>query len=250
MEKLISGARNIGLALTPRQLEQFLVYYRELVAWNRRVNLTAIAGYEAVQTRHFLDSLTVSLALPEIGGQGALHLLDLGTGAGMPGVPLKILRPDIELVLLDSVAKKTAFLQHLVGCLGLEGVEVVTGRAEELGNLPQYREAFDAVTSRAVARLPALAELGLPLCRIGGLLIAQKKGDIDEEIERASRAIAVLGGTLREVKKVYLEELGEERSLVVIEKISPTPPGYPRRPGLPARRPLLSPKRAQPDQNI
>ena len=252
MDKLISGARNIGIALSPRQLEQFRVYYRELVEWNLRINLTAIKGYDAVQTRHFLDSLTVSLALSDRVDQrpwGPLRLLDLGTGAGLPGVPLKIVRPEIELVLLDSVAKKTAFLHHLIRRLNLEGVEVVTGRAEELGNLPQYREAFHAVTSRAVARLPALAELGLPFCRIGGLLIAQKKVDAREEVEQAARAIGVMGGALREVKKLHLEEPGEERSLVIIEKVFPTPPGYPRRPGLPARRPVLSQIKDKPGQN-
>ena len=145
MDKLISGARNIGIALSPRQLEQFRVYYRELVEWNLRINLTAIKGYDAVQTRHFLDSLTVSLALSDRVDQrpwGPLRLLDLGTGAGLPGVPLKIVRPEIELVLLDSVAKKTAFLHHLIRRLNLEGVEVVTGRAEELGNLPNTGRPF------------------------------------------------------------------------------------------------------------
>ncbi|MFQ5826479.1 MAG: 16S rRNA (guanine(527)-N(7))-methyltransferase RsmG [Dehalococcoidia bacterium] len=240
MEKLAAGAKRIGLDLTPQQLEQFQVYYEELVAWNRRLNLTTIVEYEEVQIKHFLDSLTVALVLPDIRPSSRLRLLDLGAGAGLPGVPLKIIRPEIELVLLDSVAKKATFLHHLVGRLGLEGVEVVTARAEELARQPTYREGFDAVVSRAVARMPTLAELGLPLCRVGGALIAQKKGEVTEEIEKAAPAIEVLGGRLREVKRLDLEELGEERSLVVIEKVSPTPQSYPRRPGLPSRRPLLS----------
>jgi 16S rRNA (guanine527-N7)-methyltransferase len=244
MEKLAAGAKRIGLDLTTQQLEQFQVYYGELVDWNRRINLTSIVGYEEVQIKHFLDSLTVTLVLPDIRPPSRLQLLDLGAGAGLPGVPLKIIHPEIELVLLDSVAKKSAFLQHLVGRLGLEGVAVVTARAEELARQPSYRERFDVVASRAVARMPTLAELGLPLCRVGGVLITQKKGAVTKEIEKAAPAIEALGGRLREVKRLDLEELEEERLLVVIEKVSPTPQSYPRRPGLPSHRPLLSPAKA------
>lgn len=155
----------------------------------------------------------------------------------MPGIPLKILLPKVRLVLLDSVAKKTAFLKYLVGCLSLDQVEVLTGRAEDVAHQENYRERFDMVVSRAVTKLSTTAELTLPFCREGGLFIAQKKGQIDEELSQATKAIDILGGQLREIKKVDLPQL-EPRFLVIVEKVSPTPQRYPRRAGMPAKRPL------------
>jgi 16S rRNA (guanine527-N7)-methyltransferase len=237
MEKLRAGVEELGLGLSPAQLEQFESYYRELLDWNSRVNLTAITGYEEVQLKHFLDSLTIILAWPpEI--DAGLRVIDVGTGAGLPGIPLKIVFPAIELVLLEATAKKANFLSHIIQRLGLAGVEVVVGRAEDVTHQPQYRESFDLALSRAVAPLPVLVELSLPFCTVGGSFIAQKKGTIDEEISRAGRAIELLGGNLRGVKKVALSSLPNERQLVVIDKLSPTPAKYPRRPGLPANRPL------------
>jgi 16S rRNA (guanine527-N7)-methyltransferase len=238
MEKLYLGAKKLGLHLSQAQLEQFEIYFQELVDWNRRVNLTSITGYEEVQVRHFLDSLTVTLAMkPPVGGESQ-GVIDVGTGAGLPGIPLKILWPGIRLVLLEATAKKAKFLHHLIGELGLEDVEIVVGRAEEVARLSQYREKFDLVLSRAVASLPILVELALPFCALGGSFIAQKKGDIDLEISNAAKAIEIVGGKLREVKPVDLEEFADERCLVVIDKVSPTPPKYPRRPGIPAKRPI------------
>jgi 16S rRNA (guanine527-N7)-methyltransferase len=234
MQRLIAGAKNLGLHLTPKQVEQFEVYYRELIDWNRRVNLTAIVDYEEVQLKHFLDSLTIALAWKE----APSRLLDLGTGAGLPGVPLKILFPSISLTLVDPVHKKTDFLNHLVLRLGLEGVEVVSARAEELAREEGHRERYELVLSRGVARLATLAELALPFCTQCGAFIAQKKGEIEREIAAAKKAIDVLGGRLREVKRVELEELGEGRVLVIIDKLNPTPQRYPRRPGIPQKRPL------------
>ena len=239
MEKLYSGAKKLGLALSPRQLEQFHLYYQELVDWNRRINLTAITDYEEVQIKHFLDSLTVVLALKQPTGSGSLRLMDVGTGAGVPGIPLKILLPDIRLALLDATAKKAAFLHHIKDKLGLDDVEIVVGRAEEVAHETKYREQFELVLSRAVADLPALVELTLPFCAIGGSFIAQKKGAIDLEVNQATMAINLLGGNLREVKKIDLAEFTDERWLVVVEKIGLTPEKYPRRPGMPAKRPLL-----------
>ena len=236
MQRLIAGGKRLGLQLTPEQVGQFETYYRELILWNRKVNLTAIVDYEEVQGKHFLDSLTIVLAVKDM--PHCLRLLDLGAGAGFPGIPLKILFPDIHLVLLDSVAKKTSFLSHLVARLGLEQVEVLTARAEDLAQEERYREQFGLVLSRGVAKLPTLVELALPFCALGGSFIAQKKGEIDAEIEQAARAIDVLGGRLREVMRVRLEELGEERVLVIIDKLSATPQRYPRRAGVPTRRPL------------
>jgi len=238
MEKLNAGAKKLGLHLSSRQLEQFRIYYQELMDWNQRVNLTAITGYEEVQIKHFLDSLTLVLALKQ--PIGSESFIDVGTGAGIPGIPLKILLPDIKLVLLDATAKKAAFLHHLKHKLGLDNVEIIVGRAEDVAHKAKYREKFELVLSRAVARLPTTIELTLPFCAIGGSFIAQKKGVIDLEVSQATRAISLLGGNLREVKKVDLEEFTDERWLVVIDKVLPTPRQYPRRSGIPAKRPLLT----------
>lgn len=239
MERLIIGATKLGLHLNPRQLEQFYIYYQELLDWNRRVNLTAITEYEDVQIKHFLDSFAVTLAWQQRITSADFRLIDVGTGAGIPGLPLKILLPDIKLVLLDATAKKAAFLHHIKHKLGLDDVEIVVGRAEEIAHQAQYREKFDIVLSRGVAPLPTLVELTLPFCAIGGSFIGQKKGAIDLEISQANRAISLLGGNLREVKRVDLEEFTDERRLIIIDKLSLTPPKYPRRPGIPSKRPLL-----------
>ena len=239
MEKLNVGAKKLGLHLTPQQLEQFHIYYQELIDWNQRMNLTAITGYEEVQIKHFLDSLTVLLALKQPMGSGSFQLIDVGTGAGIPGIPLKILLPDIKLVLLDATAKKAAFLYHIKQKLELDGVEIVVGRAEDVAHKAQYREKFELVLSRAVAPLPTLVELTLPFCAVGGSFVAQKKGLIDPELSQAVRAISLLGGNFREMKRVDLEEFTDERWLITIDKVLPTPQQYPRRPGIPAKRPLL-----------
>jgi 16S rRNA (guanine527-N7)-methyltransferase len=193
-----------------------------------------------VQIKHFLDSLTVLLALKQPMGSGSFQLIDVGTGAGIPGIPLKILLPDIKLVLLDATAKKAAFLYHIKQKLELDGVEIVVGRAEDVAHKAQYREKFELVLSRAVAPLPTLVELTLPFCAVGGSFVAQKKGLIDPELSQAVRAISLLGGNFREMKRVDLEEFTDERWLITIDKVLPTPQQYPRRPGIPAKRPLLS----------
>jgi len=238
MKKLESGANKLELQLSPQQLEQFQIYYQELIDWNQRVNLTRITGYEEVQIKHFLDSLTLVLALKQPLGKRDFRLIDVGTGAGIPGIPLKILLPEIKLVLLDATAKKATFLHHIRDKLGLDNVEIVVGRAEEVAHEAKYRENFDLVLSRAVARLPTLVELTLPFCALGGSFIAQKKGDVNSEITQADRAISLLGGNLREVKRVDLEEFTDGRWLIIVDKVSPAPQQYPRRPGIPAKRPL------------
>jgi len=240
VEKLYSGASKLGLELSPGQLSQFDIYYHELVSWNQRVNLTRLTGYEAVQIKHFLDALTVSLAWPPAKTKASFRVIDVGTGAGIPGMPLKILFPDIRLTLLDATTKKAAFLGHLSSKLNLGNVEIVVGRAEDVAHQAEYRESFDMVLSRGVAPLATLAELTLPFCCPGGSFIAQKKGDIESEVAEASQAISLLGGKLREIKRIGLEEFTDDRKLVIVSKVSPTPKAYPRRPGIPQKRPLLA----------
>ncbi|MGA8850004.1 MAG: 16S rRNA (guanine(527)-N(7))-methyltransferase RsmG [Dehalococcoidia bacterium] len=239
MKKLIEGAGKLGIEFNARQVKQFELYYRELIEWNKKTNLTAITDYSSVQIKHFLDSLTITLALPEGGVERPdFSIVDVGTGAGLPGVPLKILFPQPRLVLIEPTTKKTSFLHHIIQKLKLENVEVLNSRAEEAAHLPLYREQFALVLSRAVALLPTLVELTLPFCQIGGRFIAQKKGEIDEEINKAKEAIAILGGKLDQIKKIELDEFNDVRYLVIIDKIHPTPSKYPRRPGLPRRRPI------------
>ena len=239
MKKLMQGACGLGMQLSPTQIEQFELYYRELIEWNKRTNLTTITDYTAVQVKHFLDSLTVTLALR--GGEADsedFSVVDVGSGAGFPGVPLKIVLPRPRLVLIEPTEKKAAFLRHIIGKLELGNVEVLNSRAEEAGHLLACREQFALALSRAVAPLPTLVELALPLCRPGGRFVAQKKGEIDQEITGAERAIAVLGGRLGRVQSIELRQFSDVRYLVVVDKISPTPGKYPRRPGMPRKRPI------------
>jgi 16S rRNA (guanine527-N7)-methyltransferase len=236
MEQLEAGALAWGLELTPQQVQAFELYYQQLVAWQSRVNLTAITDYEEVQIKHFLDSLSCVQVLA--GFCAASNCIDIGAGAGFPGLPLKIALPEIGLTLLESTGKKVAFLEHVVAELGLPGVEVIKGRAEEVGRQTEFREVFDVALARAVASLAVLVEYALPLVRVGGVFVAQKGREVWEEVEAARSAVAVLGGELREVRALAVPGLDAARSLVVVTKVDPTPEKYPRRPGIPAKRPL------------
>jgi 16S rRNA (guanine527-N7)-methyltransferase len=237
MELLVKGAAELDLYLTPRQVESFRVYHRELVAWNQRMNLTAIVDSEEAQLRHFVDSLTVAgvLAAP-VKDHG--RMLDVGAGAGFPGLPLKLMFPGMHLSMLDSVGKKTSFLEHLVETLELEDVDVYNGRAEDLAMRSELRESFDVVVSRGVARMRVLMEYTLPYCRVGGIVVTLKKGGIEPEVSNALHAMDVLAGRIREMRGVTVGGLDDGRALVVVDKIKPTPAKFPRRPGLPAKRPL------------
>lgn len=237
MELLKAGAEEWGLILTPDQVEAFELYYRQLVVWNERANLTAITDYEEVQIRHFLDSLSCLQVLTDLSPEA--RCIDIGAGAGFPGLPLKIIRPQLRLTLLESTGKKVRFLEHMVRKLGLQGVELIKGRAEELGRRPDRRESYDVALARAVAQLPVLLEYALPLLKLGGLFVAQKGMEIEEELVGARPAMEVLGGRLKEVREVHLPGLEAVRHLVVVEKVSLTPDKYPRRAGIPAKRPLV-----------
>lgn len=237
MELLIAGACRLGLGLTHGQINNFQTYYEELADWNSRINLTTIIDYGDVQVKHFLDSLTIVLALPQP-LPVELKLIDVGSGGGFPGLPLKIIFPQIELALLESTNKKADFLRHMVQRLELERVMVVAGRAEEAAHLPAYREQFDVAVARGLAEMAVLAELTLPFCRVGGRLIAQKKGAIRDELDKSLKAIELLGGRLSEMKAIDIPEFTDSRCLVIVEKVAATPPQYPRRPGIPAKRSL------------
>jgi len=222
-----------GLPLSQLQLEQFTIYRTELRRWNERVNLTAITGEAEIVTRHFLDSLRCALSW----GNEPQRLIDVGTGAGFPGLPLKILRPSLKLTLVESVAKKAAFLQHMLIVLDLRDVKILTGRAEAAGRDPAHRASYDVAVARAVADLRVLAEYCLPLCRLAGRFLAPKGAHIEDEVQAAQPAISTLGGRLVAVEPVLVPGL-EPRSLVVVEKVANTPPQYPRAVGVPSKRPL------------
>ena len=236
VELVKAGAREWGLELTPEQVKAFEVYYQELVTWNKRINLTSITDYEEVQVKHFLDSLSCLQVLAGLSPQA--RCIDIGAGAGLPGLPLKIARPETRLTLLEATGKKTLFLQHVVRELGLQGVEIINARAEELGHEPAYRESYDVALARAVAELSVLLEYALPLTAVGGIFVAQKGVEIEDEVEAAEAAMKVLGGQMRGVTAVQLPGLEAARHLIVVQKVTPTPEKYPRRPGIPAKRPL------------
>jgi len=239
LEPLRDGARALGLPLSDEQLALFARYRDELLDWNTRVNLTAITDPAQVLTRHFLDALTVVLALsPEARARPA-RVLDVGAGAGLPGLALKIALPHWDVTELDSVGKKTTFVAHVVDILGLQGATVLTGRAEDMARRPAHRERYDIVLARALAPLRVLAEYTLPFCRVGGLAIALKKGDIVGELAEGRRAAGQLGGQLGEPIRVPpLTDLGDDRVLIPLHKARPTPPQFPRAAGTPVKRPL------------
>lgn len=236
MEKLAQDAfALLGKRLSARHLSCFERYEKELLAWNEKFNLTAIRDVEGIRTKHFLDSLTCIQAWRD---SPPASLIDVGTGAGFPGIPLKIIYPAMQLTLVESVGKKAAFCRHVCDVLGFDRVEVVQARAEEVGQNKKYRERFDWAVARAVANLPTLAEYLLPLARVGGGVLAQKGDSGPAEAHAAERSLRMLGGHLRQLIAVNLPGVVEDRFLVVIDKIAATPPNYPRRVGVPAKSPI------------
>ncbi len=224
-----------GLRLSPRQVSAFEIYERELLEWNEMFNLTAIRDPEGVRTKHFLDSLTCLIEMRDF---PPTRLIDIGTGAGFPGIPLKIVLPNLRLTLVESVSKKANFCSHIVDVLNLDHVEIATNRAEEIGQMPRHREAYDWAVARAVAALPILVEYLLPLVKIGGHVLAQKGESGPMEAHGAEKACQILGGRLKKITPVNIPGVAEQRFLIVIQKVAATPPKYPRRVGIPLKSPL------------
>jgi 16S rRNA (guanine527-N7)-methyltransferase len=236
MEKLVHAAQQLfGIHLTGRQVVALVAFERELLAWNENFNLTAIRDVDGIRTKHFLDSFSCVLAWKE---NPPRRLIDVGTGAGFPGIPLKILYPSMQLTLVESIGKKADFCRHVVESLKLEAVEVITTRAEDVGQKSAHRESYDWAVARAVANLSALAEYLLPLVCVGGTMLAQKGQNGPAEAHKAEKALKLLGGQMRKLIPVTLPGVVEERYLVVVDKVAATPRNYPRRPGEPTKKPL------------
>ena len=236
MEKLVQSAQELfHVHLTGRQVMALLTYERELLDWNQKFNLTAIRDAESIRTKHFLDSFSCVLAWK---ANPPNRLIDVGTGAGFPGLPLKILYPGMKLTLVESVGKKAMFCEHIVRMLGLENVEVIKGRAEETGQLPGHREKYDWAVARAVANMNVLCEYLLPFLKVGGTMIAQKSESGPAEAQSAEKAMKLLGGKLKQVVPVNLPGVADDRYLVLVEKSAATPPKYPRKAGMPMKQPL------------
>lgn len=227
-----------GINLTDRQMQQFADYYQLLVTTNRRVNLTRITEENDVYLKHFYDSLTGAFAEPRLQTE-QLTLCDIGAGAGFPSLPLKIAFPQLQVTIVDSLNKRINFLQELVAKLGLSGVTLVHDRAETFSaKKATNREKYDLVLARAVARLSVLAELCLPAARIGGELVAYKASAADDELADAQGAISKLGGEVQKEFAMTLPGTADQRKIIIIDKVTATPPKYPRRPGLPNKKPL------------
>ncbi len=225
----------LGIQLTRAQLAAFDQYERTLLDWNARFNLTAIRSPEEIRTKHFLDSLTCLLAMRNTLTE---RVIDVGSGAGFPGIALKIVCPAMRMTLIESVGKKANFCQLMVNELKLENVTVVQERAEALGQNPAYREQYDWAIGRAVALMPTLAEYLLPLAKVGGHMLAMKGESAPAEAHAAEKAFRMLGGHLKQLIPVTLPGVADERYLVVVDKIAATPNGYPRRVGVPTKTPL------------
>lgn len=229
------GLEQLGISLEEHQIRQFLEYYEILVEWNKVMNLTGITEYEEVIAKHFLDSLAL-VKVCDLSGHK--QVIDIGTGAGFPGIPLKIAFPELEIVLLDSLNKRIKFLNEVIEKLGLKNIRTIHGRAEDFARRKEYRENFDLCVSRAVANMSTLSEYCLPYVACGGKFIPYKSGKIDEEVTKAQKAVKILGGKISETVKFQLVDTDMERSFVVVEKEKNTPKKYPRKAGMPAKEPL------------
>lgn len=235
LEKFKSGLNKLKIDLSEQQIQQFLKYYEMLIEKNKVMNLTAITEFEDVVEKHFLDSLSL---IQQIELYQELKVLDLGTGAGFPGIPLKIAFPNLNIVLMDSLNKRINFLNEVIEDLQLKNIVAVHGRAEEMARKTEYRENFDLCVSRAVANLASLSEYCLPFVTQGGSFISYKSGEIEAELSQSKKAIFVLGGKIESVKKFRLVETDAERSFVQIKKVKKTSKTYPRKAGTPSKNPI------------
>ena len=232
-DKFIEESNKISITFTDTQLEQFRMYYEMLVEKNKVMNLTGITEWNEVLEKHFLDSISLIRAIDL---DQELTVMDMGTGAGFPGIPLKIAFPKLKVTLADSLNKRVLFLQEVIDSLKLEGIEAIHGRAEDLARDKKYREQYDLAVSRAVANLSTLSEYCLPFVKIGGKFISYKSGEIEEEVSSSKSAVFLLGGKIINSVKFELGESG--RSFIVIDKVNGTPKSYPRKAGTPSKKPL------------
>lgn len=236
-EEFVNELNKHNIAISEEQKKQFAQYFTLLVETNKNVNLTRITDKNEVYLKHFFDSITPLITVASLFTEGA-RICDVGAGAGFPSIPLKILRPDLKITIVDSLAKRLTFLKNLSQELGLSDVELVHGRAEDVGQNQLYREKFEIVTARAVANMTVLSEYCLPLVQTGGFFVALKGPKAQEELDDSQKAIQVLGGQLESAKELTLPDSDEERSIVVVKKVKATPKKYPRQAGMPRRKPI------------
>ena len=231
--KMIELARMINDELTEDQVENFFKYMNLLLEWNEKINLTAITDVDDIILKHFIDSMTVLKYIEK-----DKSIIDVGTGAGFPGIPIAIMREDVKITLLDSLNKRINFLNEVCSELKINNIETIHGRAEEAGQNKQYREKYDIAVSRAVANMTTLSEYLIPFVKVGGICICMKGCEIDHELEQAKFAIKELGGKIEKVEKFNLPDSDIERNIVIIKKITPTPNRYPRKAGMPSKMPI------------
>ena len=233
IEKMQEKSMDLGVRFLVEQAEQFFEYMKLLIEWNEKMNLTAITEPEEIILKHFIDSITI---LKEINDNS--KVVDVGTGAGFPGIPLSIMNPTLKITLVDSLNKRLIFLQEVVNKLNLKNVEIVHARAEEFGQNKKYRESFDVATSRAVANLSTLSEYLIPLVKVEGKVISMKASEAREEINEAQKAIEVLGGAIEKINEFNLPQSDIGRTVIIIRKENQTPNKYPRKPGTPSKEPI------------
>ncbi len=226
-------AQEIGYNLQEEQLEQFFTYKELLIEWNKKMNLTAIEQEEDIITKHFIDSLSIATYIPD-----TAKVIDIGTGAGFPGIPLKILKKDLSITLLDSLNKRITFLEEVIRNLSLENIQAVHARAEELAHKEEYREQYDIAVSRAVAPMHTLLEYMLPYVKIGGKCICMKGPNLQEESKDLQNCLETLGGKIEKIEEIVLPETEIKRNIMLIKKENKTPKKYPRNPGMPSKKPL------------
>ena len=233
IEKMQEKLKILSVRFSVEQTEQFFDYMNLLIEWNEKMNLTAIIEPEEIILKHFIDSITILKELED-----GSKIVDVGTGAGFPGIPLSIMNPTLKITLVDSLNKRLIFLQEVVNKLGLNNIEIIHARAEEFGQNKKYRENFDVSTSRAVANLSTLSEYLIPLVKVGGKIVSMKAADAHEEIKDAQRAIEVLGGNVEKIEEFNLPQSDIGRTVVIIRKNKQTPNKYPRKPGMPSKEPI------------